>query len=61
MALQSDGKIVLAGNAAEDVGLVRLLPTGSLDPTFGNLGKSVTKIGLGADVNGVALDSRGGS
>ena len=60
LALQSDGKIVLAGNAGEDVGLVRLLPTGSLDPTFGNLGKSVTKIGLGADVNGVALDSLGG-
>lgn len=60
MAIQSDGKIVLAGNAAEDVGLVRLLPNGSLDPTFGNLGKSVTKIGFGADVNGVALDSGGG-
>ena len=49
-----------AGNAGEDVGLVRLLPNGSLDTTFGNLGKSVTKIGLGADVNGVALDSDGG-
>jgi uncharacterized delta-60 repeat protein len=60
LALQSDGKIVLGGNAGEDVGLVRLLPNGSLDPTFGNLGKSVTKIGLGADVNGVALDSGGG-
>jgi uncharacterized delta-60 repeat protein len=60
LALQSDGKIVLAGNASEDVGLVRLLSNGSLDPTFGNLGKSVTKIGLGADVNGVALDSSGG-
>ena len=60
LALQSDGKIVLGGNAGEDVGLVRLLPNGSLDQTFGNLGKSVTKIGFGADVNGVALDSGGG-
>ena len=60
LAIESDGKIVLGGNATEDVGLVRLLPNGTLDPTFGNLGKSVTKIGLGADVNGVALTSDGG-
>jgi uncharacterized delta-60 repeat protein len=60
LAIESDGKIVLGGNAGEDVGLARLLPNGSLDITFGNLGKSVTRIGLGADVNGVALDSDGG-
>jgi uncharacterized delta-60 repeat protein len=60
LAIQSDGTIVLAGNAGEDVGLVRYLPNGVLDTTFGNLGKSVTKIGFGADVNGVALDSGGG-
>ena len=60
LAIESDGKIVVGGNAGEDVGLVRLLPNGTLDITFGNLGKSVTKIGLGADVNGVALDSDGG-
>jgi uncharacterized delta-60 repeat protein len=60
LAIESDGKIVLGGNAADDVGLVRLLPNGTLDPTFGNLGKSVTRIGLGADVNGVALTSDGG-
>jgi uncharacterized delta-60 repeat protein len=60
LAIESDGKIVLGGNAAEDVGLVRLLPNGTLDPTFGNVGKSVTRIGLGADVNGVALTSDGG-
>ncbi|MGZ4252173.1 MAG: hypothetical protein ACXVR2_02760 [Solirubrobacteraceae bacterium] len=60
LAIDSDGKIVLGGNAGEDVGLARLLPNGTLDITFGNLGKSVTKIGLGADVNGIALTSDGG-
>ena len=61
LAIESDGKIVLGGNAGEDVGLVRLLPNGTLDITFGNLGKSVTKIGLGADVNGIALIPTAGS
>ena len=60
LAIESDGKIVVGGNAGEDVGLARLLPNGTLDITFGNLGKSVTKIGLGADVNGIALTSDGG-
>jgi uncharacterized delta-60 repeat protein len=60
LAIGSDRKIVVGGNATEDVGLARLLPNGTLDPTFGHLGTSVTKIGLGADVNGIALDSDGG-
>ncbi|MGN6474914.1 MAG: delta-60 repeat domain-containing protein, partial [Mycobacteriales bacterium] len=60
LAIESDGKIVVGGNSGEDVGLARLQPNGSLDITFGNLGKSVTKIGLGADVNGLALTSDGG-
>lgn len=60
MAIQSDGKIVVAGDAGEDVGLVRYLPNGSLDPVFGNLGKSVTKIGFGVAVNGLALTPTGG-
>lgn len=63
LALQSDGKIVLAGDSGptgEDVGLARFLPNGTLDPTFGNLGTSDTKLGLGVDVNGVGLQSGGG-
>jgi uncharacterized delta-60 repeat protein len=60
LAIESDGKIVVGGNAGEDVGLARLLPNGTLDITFGTLGRSVTRIGLGADVNGIALDSDGG-
>jgi uncharacterized delta-60 repeat protein len=63
LALQSDGKIVLGGitgPTGEDVGLARFEPNGTLDPTFGNLGTSDVKIGLGVDVNGVALQSGGG-
>jgi uncharacterized delta-60 repeat protein len=63
LAIQSNGDIVVAGIAGtidEEVGLARLLPNGTLDPTFGNLGTSVTKIGFGVDVNGVALEPGGG-
>ncbi|HLA64006.1 MAG TPA: T9SS type A sorting domain-containing protein, partial [Rhodothermales bacterium] len=36
LALQADGRIVLAGcNANDQLGLVRLLPDGTLDPAFG--------------------------
>jgi uncharacterized delta-60 repeat protein len=63
LALQSDGKIVLGGvtgPTGEDVGLARFEPNGTLDPTFGNLGTSDVKIGLGVEVKGVALQSGGG-
>jgi uncharacterized delta-60 repeat protein len=62
LAIQSDGKIVLAGvtgPTGEDVGLARYLPNGTLDPTFGNLGTSVTKIGFGVDVHGVGVEPGG--
>ncbi|MGV3659989.1 MAG: hypothetical protein ACO1TE_07385 [Prosthecobacter sp.] len=50
MKLQSDGKIILAGNSAEGAGLgaltcsavVRHLPDGTLDASFGSGGKVVT-------------------
>jgi uncharacterized delta-60 repeat protein len=63
LAIQSDGKIVLAGVAGptgEDVGLARYLPNGTLDRTFGDLGTSVTKIGFGVDVHGVGIEAGGG-
>lgn len=52
MAVQSDGKIVIAGRAAEHLGdfaVVRLGRDGQLDPTFGDGGKVMTDIGGGAD------------
>jgi uncharacterized delta-60 repeat protein len=60
LAIQPDGKILVAGSADEAIGLARYLPNGGLDPDFGNLGKSVTKLGFGDTANGVALTPSGG-
>jgi uncharacterized delta-60 repeat protein len=35
MAVQADGRIVLAGEAGPDIALARYLPNGALDPSFG--------------------------
>jgi uncharacterized delta-60 repeat protein len=64
-ALQSDGKVVLAGTlktATTDVGVVRLDSAGNLDPTFGSGG--VVRLpslatGLLAPNVGLAIDSQG--
>jgi uncharacterized delta-60 repeat protein len=51
-ALQSDGKIVLAGYAfmtTDDFALVRYNPDGTLDTTFDTDGKVTTTIGTGTD------------
>jgi uncharacterized delta-60 repeat protein len=37
IAVQSDGKIVLARDNGTQIGLMRILPTGSIDTTFGKL------------------------
>jgi uncharacterized delta-60 repeat protein len=53
VALQPNGKILVAGNAevtSLDIGLVRLNPDGSFDPTFGNGGKVQTDYQGRADV-----------
>ncbi|MFO0736752.1 MAG: hypothetical protein U0270_12785 [Labilithrix sp.] len=52
MAVQADGKILVAGRAAENLGdfaVVRLDRDGKLDPTFGQGGKVMTDIAGGAD------------
>lgn len=38
LVLQPDGKIILAGMSGDDAMIVRYLPDGSLDPSFGNGG-----------------------
>ena len=45
MTLQADGKIVVAGNGLNDIALVRLLPSGEMDSSFGNGGRVVTDLG----------------
>jgi uncharacterized delta-60 repeat protein len=61
VALEPDGKLVLAGDArvggAKAVAVVRLLPNGSLDRTFGSAGSITFSRGFG--VNALALDSAG--
>ncbi len=53
VVLQPDGKIIVAGrakvNGSYRVALIRLLPDGSLDPSFGTAGKVVKAIGLNND------------
>lgn len=45
MALQADGRIVAAGTAQDTLALVRYLPNGDLDSSFGNYGRVITLIG----------------
>ena len=64
MALQSDGKIVVAGQsrigATDDLALVRYNANGSLDASFGTAGKVTTAVGAGNEHgSAVALQSDG--
>ena len=71
VAIQRDGKIVIAGgdfnggeslygyNANTDFAAVRLNPNGSLDPSFGFLGKTLVAMGDGEWANAVAIDYSG--
>lgn len=53
MALLPDGRIIVAGSGSRGMILVRLLPDGSPDPTFGSGGVILTRVS--AWVSGVAL------
>ena len=63
VAIQSDGKIVVAGysqNSNYDFAVVRYNPNGSLDTTFNGTGKVTTAFGTSNDVgNSVAVQSDG--
>lgn len=65
IALQPDGKIVLAGGGRSGptgpIGFaaVRLLPNGSLDPSFGAGGVAVVPIGTEAIANAVVIEPDG--
>src|SRR5262245_28685612 len=66
VALQNDGKIVVVGlehnlllGSFEQIGLVRYLPNGTLDPLFGVGGKVTTAIGSFAQGESVAVRSDG--
>jgi uncharacterized delta-60 repeat protein len=53
-AIQSDGKIVVAGSSDDNIALARYNVNGSLDTTFDNDGKVVTST-TGGDLKGSAL------
>ncbi len=57
VAVQADGKIVAAGVAALDGSLIRYLPDGSLDASFGSGGRVAPPVG--GFVTSVLIDSTG--
>jgi uncharacterized delta-60 repeat protein len=61
IAIQPDGKIVVAGSSASAFALARYLPNGALDTTFGTGGTVTTPIGNASSVQavGVAVQSDG--
>ena len=59
MALQPDGRIVVAGTTTGDFGLARYEVDGSLDPTFGLGGKVITDLGFADDAFEVAIQTDG--
>jgi uncharacterized delta-60 repeat protein len=60
VAIQYDGKIVVAGYDANDFAVIRYNSNGSLDTSFGSDGMATTDLGSGADrAWGVALQSDG--
>lgn len=58
VAIQPDGKIVIAGDTDHNVALARYLPDGKLDPTFNASGTAVSNIGTNV-ANGVAITPGG--
>jgi uncharacterized delta-60 repeat protein len=59
VALQDNGDILMTGNASADtpqIATVRLLPDGSLDPSFGTAGIATF---VGSGVNAMTLESSG--
>jgi uncharacterized delta-60 repeat protein len=59
VAIQNDGKIIVAGSGGEDFALARYNPNGSLDQTFGNGGKVTTDFGTIESITGVVLQADG--
>ncbi|WP_372412383.1 hypothetical protein [Streptomyces luteireticuli] len=59
MAIQPDGKILGAGVAGANPGLIRLNPDGSLDATFAGGGKAAVPIGNSGHLFALALLSTG--
>jgi uncharacterized delta-60 repeat protein len=59
LALQLDGKIVVTGNGANVLAVLRLRPDGTLDPTFGEEGISRKAVGIYAGVSDLVIQPSG--
>jgi len=62
LAVQPDGRIVVAGLAGDDFAVARVSPDGTLDQTFGQGGRVTTDLGAAVDPDGgeaVALQPDG--
>jgi uncharacterized delta-60 repeat protein len=60
VTIQTNGKIVAAGEAKGRMAVVRYAPNGNLDHTFGGDGKVTTSFGAGpATANGISLQANG--
>ncbi len=61
LALQNDGKIIIAGESgfASEFAVVRLNPDGTLDSGFGSGGRVLVPIGISGAARAVALDANG--
>ncbi len=59
IALQPDGKILVAGTDGDGFALTRLMPDGSVDSTFGVVGRSTVNFGGVDEALGMALQPDG--
>ncbi|MGI8836583.1 MAG: hypothetical protein ACR2H4_08090 [Pyrinomonadaceae bacterium] len=63
VAIQADGKIVVAGSSGngsgDDFAVVRLNPNGSLDTSFNGTGKVITPVGKSSAASSVAVQADG--
>jgi uncharacterized delta-60 repeat protein len=59
LAIQPDGKIVVAGGADGDIVVARYLPSGAVDSGFGSGGVVRTDLGGFESASGVAVDATG--
>lgn len=59
LAVQPDGKILVAASGTGNFSLLRLLPDGSLDAGFGSAGIVTTDFGSNDDAYGLALQADG--
>jgi uncharacterized delta-60 repeat protein len=59
VAIQADGKIVVAGNSNGDFALVRYKANGAPDSTFGKNGKVITAVGAYGEAYSVSIQADG--